>query len=97
LIFDWDDTIFPSTFVDRHEADHFSDFPANVRRPVSGFAASVLERAPNASSIRHAFVFSRSERCNALEASVCFISVHLLTLPIILVASHRFAGTKIVE
>jgi hypothetical protein len=32
LIFDWDDTLFPSSFVDKHEADHYSDFPANVRR-----------------------------------------------------------------
>lgn len=32
LIFDWDDTICPSSFVDRYQVEKFSELPENVRR-----------------------------------------------------------------
>ena len=31
IIFDWDDTILPSTFVDQHKVEKFTDFPLEVR------------------------------------------------------------------
>ena len=32
LIFDWDDTICPSSFVDKSQIETFSDLPVHVRR-----------------------------------------------------------------
>ncbi len=32
IIFDWDDTICPSTFVDQCQIQSFSDFPLHVSR-----------------------------------------------------------------
>jgi len=31
LVFDWDDTICPSTFVDCYQIDHISELPQDVR------------------------------------------------------------------
>jgi hypothetical protein len=32
IIFDWDDTILPSTFVDQCQVEHINEMPAYVRR-----------------------------------------------------------------
>lgn len=41
LIFDWDDTILPSSFVDQWNIEHFSDLPENVS---NGLQEYVLAR-----------------------------------------------------
>jgi len=33
IIFDWDDTICPSTFVDRGKVDKYQDLPLHVSLP----------------------------------------------------------------
>jgi hypothetical protein len=47
IIFDWDDTICPSSFVDRFQIEVFEDLPVRVSTPRSSgecmiFAASSL-------------------------------------------------------
>lgn len=99
LIFDWDDTIFPSTFVDRHEADHFSDFPANVRGPGLGFPASVVvgsSSPPWCPPMPHAINWpGPARRGGCTRGRRSFFGGQHLTLPVR--AVHRFAGTKIAK
>lgn len=35
LIFDWDDTICPSSFVDQWKIEHFQDLPEHVSQSFS--------------------------------------------------------------
>ena len=35
LVFDWDDTICPSSFVDNYEIDHISELPLDVSQSVA--------------------------------------------------------------
>ena len=38
IVFDWDDTICPSTFVDRSQIEHHSEMPKHVRPQLCLFA-----------------------------------------------------------
>jgi hypothetical protein len=44
IIFDWDDTICPSSFVDQHKVERFNDLPLHVSQAVIHFI--VRERLP---------------------------------------------------
>jgi len=49
IIFDWDDTICPSTFVDSYKVEAFVDFPMDVQRILHEVARSA-ERCLNEAS-----------------------------------------------
>jgi len=57
LIFDWDDTICPSSFVDQRNIEHFKDLPLhfqNLFNEVGRAAKKCLETASKYGEVRPA-------------------------------------------
>jgi len=61
IIFDWDDTILPSTFVDQHKGENFAEFPVDVQRILDEVARSAERCLTEASKFGEVLIITNSD------------------------------------
>ncbi|KAL7575955.1 hypothetical protein ACA910_000749 [Epithemia clementina (nom. ined.)] len=61
IIFDWDDTILPSSFVDKLKADSFKDFPQDTQRLLNEVARSAEKCLKEAAKYGPVLIITNSD------------------------------------